>query len=181
MSAGGEATLFPMTLTGFLPFSSHRVLWSLTLLLSCIVPVAVHIARRRRIAELISKIPGPTAAHPILGNLDVLYELKKYRHLLAPHIPRHVRQERATKKSAKEGRHAEPRAGIRRFQKKRTAALTSSRIPAVSRFRRQPPSCLRVIRMTVGQPHGIRSRGEEKQEAAPRETLLRGEERQHKQ
>ncbi|KAH6947733.1 hypothetical protein HPB50_021091 [Hyalomma asiaticum] len=77
MSAGGEATLFPMTLTGFLPFSSHRVLWSLTLLLSCIVPVAVHIARRRRIAELISKIPGPTAAHPILGNLDVLYELKK--------------------------------------------------------------------------------------------------------
>ncbi|XP_065301001.1 cytochrome P450 4c3-like [Dermacentor albipictus] len=86
MSAGGEATLFPMTLTGFLPFSSHRVLWSLTLLLSCIVPVAVHIARRRRIAELISKIPGPTAAHPILGNLDVLYELKKYRHLLAPHI-----------------------------------------------------------------------------------------------
>ncbi|KAH7984478.1 hypothetical protein HPB52_021523 [Rhipicephalus sanguineus] len=88
MSAGGEATLFPMTLTGFLPFSSHRVLWSLTLLLSCIVPVAVHIARRRRIAELISKIPGPTAAHPILGNLDVLYELKKYRHLLAPHIPR---------------------------------------------------------------------------------------------
>ncbi|EEC16316.1 hypothetical protein IscW_ISCW022707, partial [Ixodes scapularis] len=43
---------------------------SLTLLLSCIVPVAVHIARRRRIAELISKIPGPTAAHPILGNLD---------------------------------------------------------------------------------------------------------------
>ncbi|XP_029850540.2 cytochrome P450 4c3 [Ixodes scapularis] len=86
MSVGGEATLFPMTLTGFLPFSSHRVLWSLTLLLSCIVPVAVHIARRRRIAELISKIPGPTAAHPILGNLDVLYELKKYRHLLAPHI-----------------------------------------------------------------------------------------------
>lgn len=66
--------------------SGSRTLWLLTLVLSCIIPLALALMRRRRIAELIMKIPGPHVTHPVLGNLDVLFELNKYRHLLSPHI-----------------------------------------------------------------------------------------------
>lgn len=66
--------------------TGSRTLWLLTLFLSCIVPLALAVMRRRRIAELIMKIPGPHVTHPVLGNLDVLFELNKYRHLLSPHI-----------------------------------------------------------------------------------------------
>ncbi|OQR71000.1 hypothetical protein BIW11_01582 [Tropilaelaps mercedesae] len=66
--------------------TGSRTLWLLTLVLSCVVPLALAVMRRRRIAELIMKIPGPHVTHPVLGNLDVLFELNKYRHLLSPHI-----------------------------------------------------------------------------------------------